>query len=83
MDINDVEYIDVVVSIPANAVKMEILVDFYGDGEINSARGEYDFDDIRECEETLEKYINGDLPKYVITEKGLDYLKYLEENNLI
>lgn len=83
MDINDVEYIDVVVSIPANAVKMEILVDFYENGEINQACGEYDFDDIRECEEILEKYISGDLPKYVITEKGHDYLKYLEENNLI
>lgn len=83
MDINDVEYIDVVVSIPANAIKMEILVDFYANDEIHKACGEYDFNDIRECEETLEKYINGDLPKYVITEEGRDYLEYLEENNLI
>lgn len=83
MDMNDVKYIDVVVSIPANAVKMEILVDFYANGEINKCSGEYDFNDIRECEETLEKYISGELPKYVITEEGRNYLKYLEENNLI
>lgn len=83
MDVNDVKYTDIVVSIPANAVKMEILVDFYANGEINKARGEYDFNDIRECEETLEKYISGDLPKYVLTEEGSNYLKYLEENNLI
>lgn len=69
MNIDDINYKDIVVAIPENAVKMTINVSFYENDEIHKAVGEYNMSDIKECEDILEQYINGDLPKYTLTEE--------------
>ena len=53
---------------------MTVQVDIFDDSTISQYVGEYNVSEINECRNTLEKYINGELPRYIITEKGLEYL---------
>lgn len=73
-DENNIEWGDIVIAIPKNTVHMTIQVSIFDDSEISQYIGEYDVSEINECRNTLEKYINGELPRYIITEKGLEYL---------
>ena len=73
-DENNIEYEDIVVTIPKNTVHMTIQVSIFDDSEISQYIGEYNVGEINECRNTLEKYISGELPRYIITEKGLEYL---------
>ena len=73
-DENNIEWEDIVIAIPKNTVHMTIQVSIFDDSEISQYIGEYNVSEINECRNTLEKYINGELPRYIITEKGLEYL---------
>jgi hypothetical protein len=73
INIDNIEWEDVVITIPKNTVHMIIQTSVFNDGEIAKYQGEYDVNDINDCKNTLEKYIIGDLPLYVLTEKGKEY----------
>ena len=73
-DENNIEYEDIVVTIPKNTVHMTIQVSIFDDSEISQYIGEYNVGEINKCRNTLEKYISGELPRYMITEKGLEHL---------
>lgn len=73
-DENNIEYEDIVVAVPKNTVHMTIQVSIFDDSTISQYVGEYNVNEINECRNTLEKYISGELPRYIITEKGLEYL---------
>lgn len=73
-DENNIEWEDIVITIPKNTVHMIVQVNIFDDSEISQYIGEYNVSEINECRNTLEKYINGELPRYIITEKGLEYL---------
>ena len=82
-DINDIQFEDIVITIPKNTIAMTIGVDVYEDGDIQKFCSEYNLSEINECRDVLEKYIEGELPKYKITEKGLAYLEELEKQKYI
>lgn len=75
-DINNIEWEDIVVTIPKNTVHMIIQTSVFDNDKIVKYQGDYNVDDINDCKNTLEKYINGDLPLYVITEKGREMLEH-------
>jgi hypothetical protein len=73
-DENNIEWEDIVVTIPKNTVYMTVQAGIFDNSEISQYVGEYNVSEINECRNTLEKYIIGDLPKYVLTKKGREYL---------
>ena len=68
------EWEDLVITVPKDAISMTICTTHYVDGEILRSQGEYKVSDIQIMRDTLNAYIEGKLPKYVITEKGEAYL---------
>ena len=73
IDINNIEWEDIIVAIPKNTVHMIIQTSVFNNGKIVKYQGEYDVNDINNCKNTLEAYINDDLPLYVLTEEGWNY----------
>lgn len=72
-DVNNIEWEDIVVAIPKNTVHMIIQTSVFNNRKIVKYQGEYDVNDINNCKNTLEAYINDDLPLYVPTEEGWNY----------
>lgn len=72
-DVNNIEWEDIVVTIPKNTVHMIIQTSVFNNRKIVKYQGEYDVNDINNCKNTLEAYINDDLPLYVPTEEGWNY----------
>lgn len=73
IDINNIEWEDIIVAIPKNTVHMIIQTSVFNNRKIVKYQGEYDVNDINNCKNTLEAYINDDLPLYVPTEEGWNY----------
>ena len=73
IDVNNIEWEDIVVAIPKNTVHMIIQTSVFNNRKIVKYQGEYDVNDINNCKNTLEAYINDDLPLYVPTEEGWNY----------
>ena len=71
--INNIEWEHIVVSIPKNTVHMIVQTSIFNDGKIDTYRAEYNLDALNECRDILEKYIEGELPLYVVTEKGWEH----------
>ena len=72
-DVNNIEWEDIVVTIPKNTVHMIIQTSVFNNRKIVKYQGEYDVNDINNCKNTLEAYINDDLPLYAPTEEGWNY----------
>lgn len=72
-NVNNIEWEDIVVTIPKNTVHMIIQTSVFNNRKIVKYQGEYDVNDINNCKNTLEAYINDDLPLYVPTEEGWNY----------
>ena len=72
-DVNNIEWEDIVVAIPKNTVHMIIQTSVFNNRKIVKYQGEYDVNDINNCKNTLEAYINDNLPLYVPTEEGWNY----------
>lgn len=72
-DVNNIEWEDIVATIPKNTVHMIIQTSVFNNKKIVKYQGEYDVNDINNCKNTLEAYINDDLPLYVPTEEGWNY----------
>ena len=68
------EWEDLVITVPKDAIGITIRTTHYVDGEIIKSQGEYKLSDIQAMRDTLDAYIEGELPKYIITEKGKAYL---------
>lgn len=73
---------DIVITVPEYTVKMSMNLDCVdyeseSDESIIKLRADFNMTDIKEAEEVLEKYINGELPKYTLTEEGKELLNKL------
>ena len=75
MDDND--FVDAVFAIPENAVEVLIKVKSYESGKLIESEGAYDLKEIKKAVDLFQQTIEGEYPKYVITEEGK---KWLEEN---
>jgi hypothetical protein len=76
IDINNFEWQDIVITIPKNTVHIIADISVFDNGKIVKCQGEYNVNDINDCKNTLEKYIDGDLPLYVLTDKEKELLEY-------
>lgn len=77
MDIDNIEFVDAVFQIPKNAVKVEFTIKTYEDGTLQTVKGTFDPADVREAINQFEQTILGEYPKYVITEKGKEWLEQM------
>ena len=68
--IDDIEFQDAVISIPANAIYIKQEVHTCENGKIIALESTYSPKDIREMFDLFEQTIAGDYPKYILTEKG-------------
>ena len=69
----------IVVEIPVQAIEVKITAKIYFDGEIHEVENKMSLKEIREAfDDAEENYIPPDA-SFVITEKGKQYLKELEE----
>ena len=79
MTIDEMEFVDAVISIPKNAISITLDVKTYENGVIQNVGAEFDASDIREMINLFEKTEVGEYPKYVFTEKGKQLLQVLDE----
>lgn len=79
MTIDDIEFVDAVISIPKNAVKLTIEVVTYEDGELHTAEGKYGLEGIREAINLFQKTIDGDYPVYGLTDKAKELLGWMDK----
>lgn len=77
MKIEDIEFADAVISIPKNAVFIQLRVKSFELGELVETEATLDMQDIRDAFDRFEATIAGAYPKYTLTEKGM---RSLEEN---
>lgn len=77
--IDDIEFIDAVFAIPKNAVEIVLNVKSFEGGEIVRTTVQFDVQDIRDAIKTFEDTVNGDYPKYCITEEGKAWLEGLKD----
>ena len=79
MTIDDIEFVDAVISIPANAVKLTIEAVTYVDGELHTAEGKYDLEGIRDAINLFQETIDGEYPVYCLTEKAKEQLEWMDK----
>ena len=79
MTIDEMEFVDAVISIPKNTISITIDAKTYEDGVIHNVGAEFDASDIREMINLFEKTEAGEYPKYVFTEKGKQILTDIVE----
>jgi hypothetical protein len=79
MTIDDIEFVDAVISIPANAVKLTIEAVTYEDGELHTVKGEYGPVEIRDAINLFQDTIDGDYPVYSLTEKAKEQLGWMDK----
>lgn len=73
--IDDIEFQDAVISIPANAIYIKQEVRTCENDKIITLLSTYSLKDIRGMFDLFEQTIDGDYPKYVVTEKGMRSLE--------
>lgn len=76
-NIDEIEFVDAVLSIPKNAVEIHMDVKVYEDGKLQQLGADFDMQDIRDSIDRFEKTIDGEYSTYRITEDGM---KWLEEH---
>lgn len=79
MTIDDIEFVDAVISIPVNAVMLTIEAVTYENGELHTAEGKYGPAEIREAINLLQDTINGDYPVYGLSEKAKEQLGWMDK----
>lgn len=79
ISIDDIEFVDAVFGIPKNAVEVVLNVKSFDGGEIVKTMAQFDMQDIRDAIKTFEDTVNGDYPKYKLTEKGLEFGRQVTE----
>ena len=82
MSIDDIEFVDAVLSIPKNAVKIEFNIETYEQGEMHTVKGTYDPTDIRDAINLFDQTVAGEYPLYVATEKGLEFLEQMKKGGV-
>jgi hypothetical protein len=80
MTIDDIEFVDAVISIPENAVKLTIEAVTYEDGELHTVEGKYGPVEIRDAINLFQDTIDGDYPVYSLTEKAKEQLGWMKEH---
>lgn len=83
MDMNDVEFKDAVIAIPKNTIELEINATVYQDGKLQVINSIYNLQEIQHLFQLFLDTIEGDYPKYVLTEKGQAYLALKELNKIV
>ena len=81
MDIDNIEFVDAVFQIPKNAVKVEFTIETYEQGEMHTVKGIFDPADVREAINLFGQTVDGDYPKYVVTEEGKEWLEQMKAQN--
>ena len=76
----DGEYKDIIVSIPTNTIEMTIKLKVYENGEVFDAEQTFDLTDIKYAEDLFEQCCNGEYPMYTLTEKGIEFIERLMNN---
>jgi len=76
----DGKYKDIIVSIPINTVHVTMDVAVYEDGGIFEATQELDLEGIKYAENLFEQCCNGEYPVYTLTEKGIEFIERLMNN---
>lgn len=79
MTIDDIEFVDAVISIPANAVKLTIEVVTYEDGELHTVEGKYGPVEIRGSINLFQETIDGEYPVYGLTDKAKEQLAWMNK----
>ena len=70
-----------VIELPSNAIEADLNIKVYQDGEVMTVNKLLKLSDIREAfRKAKDGYIDED-DKFVLTEKGYDYLKSLKDKN--
>lgn len=72
--VDDITFVDAVFGIPENAVEVVLNVKSYENGEIVNTTGTYDFKAVREAIDRFWKTVEGDYPKFIITDEGRAWL---------
>lgn len=83
MDINDVEFKDAVIAIPKNTIELEINATVYQDGKLQVINGIYNLQEVQHLFQLFLDTIEGDYPKFELTEKGKAYLALKELDKLV
>ena len=78
-NIDEIEFMDIVVEIPKNTAYMTITATTYEDGEPVKVSGKFGPADIRECVQNFEATIAGEYPKFVITDEGEKWLDWRDD----
>ena len=71
----DVEYKDIIVSIPTNTIEMTVKLKVYENGKVFDAEQTFDLEGIKYAEDLFEQCCNGEYPVYTLTEKGREYVE--------
>lgn len=79
MTIDDIEFVDAVISIPENAVKLTIEAVTYEDGKLHTVEGKYGPVEIRDAINLFQETIDGDYPVYSLTEKAKEQLGWMDK----
>ena len=78
MTIDDIEFVDAVISIPENAVKLTIKAVTYEDGELHTVEGKYGPVEIRDAINLFQNTVDGDYPVYGLTDKAKEQLAWMD-----
>lgn len=78
MTIEDIEFEDAVIRIPKNAVKVTVEIETYETEGVQTVRAQFLPSDIAAMFDLFEQTVNGDYPRYVLTEEGQRYLDQLK-----
>ena len=73
------EFEDAIIGLPTNAVGMTVSIDIYENGEIIKAEQTFDMNDIKGMKDDFWKCVDGEYPKFTITDEGIEYLKSIGE----
>lgn len=70
-----------VIGLPENAVRVNMNVEIYEDGQIEKIGKELGMEDIRQAFKRADEGYADEDYTWVLTEKGIEYLKSLEEDD--
>lgn len=79
MTIDDIEFVDAVIDIPKNAVKITVTAEIYENGEMHIAEGYLGPADIRDAINLFQDTVDGDYPVYGLSEKAKEQLGWMDK----
>lgn len=83
MEINDIEFVDAVFSIPKNCVHIMLTAEVFEKGEVHTVQAEFSPSDVRDAISTFEATVCGDYPTFEITDKGREWLEQLRAGGVL